>query len=135
MGIDLLKSKRATGGEVKDEIDDVYMAVKGMARELNTPVWSVSQVNRCHSINDLVDTPTGKLPIGQIKEGDEVLTHLGYKKVTRVYPIQKQPAYKIKLKNGKEITVSANHLMPTQYGQIKSISTGLKIGDKLFTKK
>ena len=53
--IDLLKSKRATGGEVKDEIDDVYMAVKGMARELNTPVWSVSQVNRAGAKDDIVE--------------------------------------------------------------------------------
>jgi len=52
--IDLLKSKRV-GGEIKDEIDDVYTAIKGMARELNTPIWSVSQVNRQGAKDDIVE--------------------------------------------------------------------------------
>lgn len=52
--IDLLKSKRV-GGEIKDEIDDVYTAIKGMAREINTPIWSVSQVNRAGAKDDIVE--------------------------------------------------------------------------------
>ena len=52
--IDLLKSKRV-GGEIKDEIDDVYTAIKGMAREINTPIWSVSQVNRQGAKDDIVE--------------------------------------------------------------------------------
>lgn len=132
--VDLLRSKRKST-EKKDEIDDVYTAAKGLARELKIPVWTVSQVNRCHSVDDLVDTVEGKVRIGDIKPGDEVLTHKGFRKVTKVYPVEKQPAYQIKLKNGRQITVSANHYLPTQYGKLKSIDTGLKVGDKLFTKK
>jgi replicative DNA helicase len=52
--IDLLKSNRKSV-DVKDEIDDVYTAVKGMARELNTPIWSVSQVNRAGAKDDIVE--------------------------------------------------------------------------------
>jgi len=52
--IDLLKSNRKSM-DVKDEIDDVYTAVKGMARELNTPIWSVSQVNRAGAKDDIVE--------------------------------------------------------------------------------
>jgi len=52
--IDLLKSNRKSV-DIKDEIDDVYTAVKGMARELNTPIWSVSQVNRAGAKDDIVE--------------------------------------------------------------------------------
>jgi replicative DNA helicase len=132
--VDLLKSKTRSI-DPKDAIDDIYSAVKGMARELKVPVWTVSQVNRCHNVKDTVETPNGKVRIGDLKTGDQILTHKGFKKVTKVYPIQKQPTYRIKLKNGKEINVSANHIVPTQYGKLKSIATGLKVGDKLFVKK
>jgi replicative DNA helicase len=43
--VDLLHSKRKTK-ERKEEIDDIYLSTKGLARELKIPIWSVSQVNR-----------------------------------------------------------------------------------------
>ena len=51
--IDLLRSKRRNS-ERKDEIDDVYMAVKGLARDMNIPIWSVSQVNRAGAQDDII---------------------------------------------------------------------------------
>ena len=51
--IDLLRSKRRNG-ERKDEIDDVYMVVKGLARDINIPIWSVSQVNRAGAQDDII---------------------------------------------------------------------------------
>lgn len=52
--IDLLKSK-SKSVETKDKIDDLYTAVKGMARELHTPVWTVSQVNRAGAKDDIIE--------------------------------------------------------------------------------
>jgi len=52
--VDLLRSKR-TNRERKDEIDDIYISTKGLARELNTPIWSVSQVNRAGSKDDIIE--------------------------------------------------------------------------------
>jgi replicative DNA helicase len=43
--VDLLRSKR-NSRERKEEIDDIYVSTKGLARELKIPIWSVSQVNR-----------------------------------------------------------------------------------------
>ena len=63
------------------------------------------------------------------------MTHMGYKKITNIFPIEKQIGYKIKLKSGKEIIVSSNHRFPISSGEVISISDGLKIGDKLLTKK
>ena len=71
--IDLLKSKRK-GGEVKDEIDDVYTAIKGMARELNTPIWSVSQVNRAGAKDDVVEGDKAAGSYNKIMIADFILS-------------------------------------------------------------
>jgi len=52
--VDLLRSKR-TNRERKDEIDDIYISTKGLARELNLPIWSVSQVNRAGAKDDVIE--------------------------------------------------------------------------------
>ena len=52
--VDLLRSKR-NNRERKDEIDDIYISTKGLARELNLPVWSVSQVNRAGAKDDIIE--------------------------------------------------------------------------------
>ena len=52
--VDLLRSKR-TGSERKEEIDDIYVSTKGLARELKIPIWSVSQVNRAGAKDDIIE--------------------------------------------------------------------------------
>jgi replicative DNA helicase len=52
--VDLLRSKK-TRGERKEEIDDIYISTKGLARELKLPVWSVSQVNRAGAKDDVIE--------------------------------------------------------------------------------
>ena len=49
-----MRSKRLKG-ERKDEVDDLYVSTKGLARELNLPVWSVSQVNRAGAKDDVIE--------------------------------------------------------------------------------
>jgi hypothetical protein len=132
---DLLLSHSSKSDSTYAEQGGVYIELRGMSGELGIPIWTASQTNRCHFVEDLVDTAHGKIQIGKIKKGDEILTHLGYKKVTHVFEKETQPVYKVKLKSGKEINISVEHLVPTQYGKLKSIRTGLKVGDKLFTKK
>jgi replicative DNA helicase len=39
-------AQKSLSRERKEEIDDIYTSTKGLARELNIPVWSASQVNR-----------------------------------------------------------------------------------------
>lgn len=52
--VDLLRSK-VKSAERKDEIDDVYTAIKGLARQIKTPIWTVSQVNRMGSKDDIIE--------------------------------------------------------------------------------
>lgn len=52
--VDLLRSK-LRNSERKDEIDDVYTSIKGLARQIKTPIWTVSQVNRMGSKDDIIE--------------------------------------------------------------------------------
>ena len=39
----------------KGEIDDIYTSTKGLARELDIPIWSVSQVNRAGAKDNIIE--------------------------------------------------------------------------------
>ena len=52
--VDLMSSKKRTADR-KGEIDDIYVSTKGLARELDIPVWSVSQVNRAGAKDDVIE--------------------------------------------------------------------------------
>lgn len=52
--IDLLRPLR-TSKDRKEDIDDVYVSTKGLARELNLPIWSVSQVNRSGANDSVIE--------------------------------------------------------------------------------
>ena len=52
--VDLLGTKKKTSDR-KGEIDDIYQSTKGLARQLDIPIWSVSQVNRAGAKDDIVE--------------------------------------------------------------------------------
>jgi len=52
--VDLLSSKRRTIDK-KQEIDDIYISTKGLAKQLNLPIWSVSQVNRAGAKDNIIE--------------------------------------------------------------------------------
>jgi replicative DNA helicase len=52
--IDLL-STRKKNVDRKGEIDDIYTNTKGLARQLNIPIWSVSQVNRAGAKDNIIE--------------------------------------------------------------------------------
>jgi hypothetical protein len=52
--VDLLKSKKLSR-ERKEEIDDIYTSTKGLARELDIPIWSASQVNRQGAQDEIIE--------------------------------------------------------------------------------
>ena len=52
--VDLLSTRKRTADR-KDEIDDIYTSTKGLARELDVPIWSVSQVNRAGAKDDVIE--------------------------------------------------------------------------------
>lgn len=52
--VDLLSSKKKNR-ERKEEIDDIYTSTKGLARQLDIPIWSVSQVNRSGAQEKIIE--------------------------------------------------------------------------------
>ena len=52
--VDLLSSPRRSADR-KGEIDDIYVSTKGLARELDIPIWSVSQVNRAGAKDNIIE--------------------------------------------------------------------------------
>jgi len=114
----------------------VMREFESMLSELDIAGWTAVQGSRCIFLDELVTIENkGVIRIGDINLGDKILTHKGYKEVTNVFPIEKQQVYKITTKSGKEIRVSAKHDFPISTGVLKSIRTGLSVGDNLLTKK
>jgi hypothetical protein len=52
--VDLLSTRKRTADR-KGEIDDIYTSTKGLARELDLPIWSVSQVNRAGAKDNVIE--------------------------------------------------------------------------------
>lgn len=52
--VDLLKPLRR-GKDRKDDIDDIYISTKGLAKQLDIPIWSVSQVNRSGAQDNVIE--------------------------------------------------------------------------------
>lgn len=133
--IDCVISDKIVSEEWKAE-GSTIRAFESMCHELSIAGWTATQGNRCCDLETIVNIENkGLIKIKDVVLGDKILTHDGYKDVTHIFPIQKQPVYSIKTKSGKEIKVSSRHEFPTLYGKLKSISTGLSVGDKLYVKK
>jgi len=131
---DLLKSSSNRDG-LYAELGGIYEELRGLSGEQKIPCWTATQTNRCLTLDTIVDTINGKVEIGKLKVNDKILTHDGYKNVDYIFPVESQSVYEITLKSGKKIKCSLRHEFPLKYGKLKSLETGLKIGDKLFTKK
>lgn len=52
--VDLLSSKKKSYDR-KEEVDGIYIGTKSLARTMNLPIWSVSQVNRAGANNDIIE--------------------------------------------------------------------------------
>jgi replicative DNA helicase len=132
--IDCIVPEKNLGDEWKSE-GSVMRAFEAMCHEMNTVGWTATQGNRCVSLDTYVEIENkGLIQIKDVKVGDKILTHDGFKNISYVFPIEKQPVYKITTKGGKEIKVSSKHKFPTQKG-LMSINSGLSIGDTLYVKK
>lgn len=113
---------------IKDKF--VTEELRGLAVERNMFLATASQLGRCLDLNTIVVRNGEHVKISDIKVGDYIENETGPVKVTEVLPIIKQPVFEIRLKSGKTIKVSAKHMFPTEDG-LKSLESGLKVGDKL----
>lgn len=111
---------------------DKYVSeeLRNLAMETQCVTVTASQLNRCLTLDTLVEINGVQTAIKQVKVGDFLTSNVGPVKVLEVLPIIKQQVFEITTKSGKKIKCSAKHKFPTQTGLL-SIETGLKIGEKL----
>lgn len=104
--------------------------IRNLAIDLNTLTVTASQFNRCLSLDTNVISNGKKVEIKDVAVGDWLESNEGPVKVLERLPITIQKVYKIKTKSGKEIICSGEHKFPVN-GQLKTIHSGLSIGDNL----
>jgi hypothetical protein len=116
---------------VKDKYSSEEM--RSLAHETNCLCVTASQLNRCVSLDTVVDEENrGAVRIDTLAVGDRIRGPDGYVSVKEVFPVHKQKAYRVKTKSGKVIVCSANHRFPTERGLL-SIDTGLNVGSGINT--
>jgi replicative DNA helicase len=71
--LDLLRNTRSRG-ERKDDIDDIYTEAKGLAKTLNIPIVSPSQVNRAGSEDKVVEGNKAAGSFDKIMIGDLIIS-------------------------------------------------------------
>lgn len=122
--------------------------IRGLAIEFDLPVVTATQTNRSGFSNSEVElTDTSEcIMIGQkvtlkdnsIKKiedvipGDQIISNDGYKTCMFIHHKKIKDCVEIKLKSGKSIIVSKDHVFPSSSGRL-SINTGLKEGIKLLS--
>jgi replicative DNA helicase len=130
-------------------VKSIAEEMRGLAMEFSLPIVTATQTGRdginnsdvdikdtseCICVNEHITLRNGdKIEIGNIKPGDQIIANDEFKTVSLVHHKKIKKCYKLTLKSGKTITVSADHIFPTKAGR-KSINTGLKIGDILKSK-
>jgi len=115
-------------------IKDKYITeeLRGLAVEKKMILQTASQLNRCMTLDTIIERGTGEKDIiNNLKVGDEILGSNGTVLVSNIFPTIKQAVFQITTKSGKLIKVSANHRFPTANG-ILSIEDGLGVGQKLY---
>lgn len=122
-----------------EAIKEISEGIRALSYKFECSFISATQQNRCLSINTLCklrdkNGTCSDTEIKNLKIGDEILGSDGYVTVRYVYPIEKQKVFKIKTESGKEIICSSRHIFPTFNGNVKSIDTGLSIGDLLISR-
>jgi len=130
--VDYLDIMNPTGKKAGDAYVDqgtVGADLRAISQTLDVPV-----VTACLDPDTEVITHNGKCKIIELGIGDYVLSKYGiFNKVLNHKMYLKTKKYKITTEDGKSIICSANHVFPSNKGEI-SIETGLSVGDELLVK-
>jgi hypothetical protein len=108
-----------------------------LAVELKILSVSAVQINRCLALDTKVTrsgSSSKEVEIQHLNVNDWITSNLGPVKVVAISAMIWQQVYRIKTRTKREIVCSIDHIFPTTSGN-KSIFTGLKLGDILFSSK
>lgn len=125
--------------------------IRGLAIEFDVPVVTATQTNRSgFSSSEVELTDTSEcIMVGQtvnlynsnekkfiedVLPGDQITSNDGYKTCMFTHHRKMKECVEIKLKSGKSVIVSKDHVFPTNQGRL-SVREGLSIGMKLCSLK
>ena len=130
--INLLHSSIGTNSY--ERVKHIAEQMRALSYIFNCPFITATQLNRCLDIKTKVITADNQQKrIDELRVGDKIKGS-GVDVVVRyIYPQERQKCYKITTKSGKQVVCSERHLFPTVTGEVKSIQSGLKKGDKLMS--
>lgn len=127
-------------------VKSIAEEMRGIAVNFDLAFITATQINRsnfnnndldmtstseCIYVNELVTLKSGEVKkISDVEIGEQIIANDGFKTVTNVHHTKIKDCIKIKLKSGKEIIVSKDHVFPTSKGRM-NFRTGLNIGSKL----
>lgn len=127
-------------------VKSIAEEMRGIAVNFDLAFITATQINRsnfnnndldmtstseCIYVNELVTLKSGEVKkISDVEIGERIIANDGFKTVTNVHHTKIKDCIKIKLKSGKEIIVSKDHVFPTSKGRM-NFRTGLNIGSKL----
>jgi hypothetical protein len=116
-------------------VKDKYVSeeIRNLAMESQCVTVTASQLNRCLTLDTIVEANGKLVAIKNVVVGDQLRSNNGPVTITEVMPITKQAVYEITTKSGKKIKCSDRHLFPTHTKELKNIQNGLSIGNKLYT--
>ena len=100
------------------KIKQISEDLRAMAMRNNWCILTASQFNRCLDINTEVISRKGKILLKELKTGEEILTHNGWKRVKEISNTEKRKKVIIKTKSGKKIICSDIHVFPTDKGEL-----------------
>ena len=125
--------------EVKCKTENQKALVNSVRDNIFTIVNGLAGTGKAQPLDSLVLTPSGYIPMGEIKIGDEVISSDGTPtKVTGVFPQGEKDIYKISFSDGTSTECCGEHLWLTQTysdrNYIKLVRNGsssrIKIGEK-----
>lgn len=127
---------KTMGGSINSYtyIKAIAEELRGLAVEFNLPIVSATQTTRggyCLSLDTEVITDIGTKEIKDVVVGDKLLSGSGFNTVQKIFPIKTKQMYKITTESGKTIECSADHIFPTDVGDL-SINTGLCLRNKVL---
>ena len=138
--------KYGNGANSYTIVKSIAEELRGLAVEYNVPLVSATQANReginssdldltntseCIWVEEKVTLIDGTIKrIGDIIPGDRITSNDVFKTTMFVHHEKPKDCVCITLKSGKSITVSKDHVFPSDSGRI-SVNMGLSVGNRL----
>src|SRR5215208_2838710 len=129
----------ATEDEAQTFEDELKAILVNQLAAFNSPVWfnvgfeEKPQCSACMPYHQLVSTPDGMVPIGELVETDQVGREVydahGVTRIVAVKANGRKPVYRVTLRNGQWVEATPDHIVWASAGAGKSRFSWLRVDD------